>query len=369
MIYFIGTQQCIDSEDIIQGYFDDLILYLQNNNEVGIDTETTGFDPFTKKLLSIQFGDFNTQYFVDWNYLTNDQLSRLKKELEDVNKVYLLQNAKFDLRFLLANNIDIKNVYDTFLAECILTTGLTDKERDTSLKGIVKKYCNIDLDKTIRGEIHKEGLSNKVIRYGANDVKYLKLVKEAQMTLINKWQLENVLNLENEVVRVFAKIENNGVLIDSNKWLSISKKVEKEKIRLESELDKIIFNLGSKNISKQNKLSKYCNLYKQSNLFFDDIERDTFINWSSPSQKLKIINDLGIKISSTAHKDLQLNKHKHPLIGLLLEHATVSKLESSFGKKFLNHINPVTKRIHYNVWQILSTGRISVSNPKHVGAC
>jgi DNA polymerase-1 len=275
---------------------------------------TEGFDPYTKQILSIQVGDYTDQFFIEWMSLTKKQTLQLKEILESKDKLILLQNAKFDLKFLYLQFIYPQNIYDTFLAECILTTGYKDIDRDLSLKGLTNKYCKIDLDKSVRSKISSEGLSNRVIIYGANDIKYLSKIKKRQVHLIYKYSLEKVLELENEVVKVFAKLENNGICLNTKEWLDISDLVEKERTRIELEMDNLIYKLG----------------------------RST---------------------NNITDKVLQSNKYKHELIPLLLEYTKHNKLANTFGRKFLNFINPVTNRIHYNVWQILSTGRISVSNP------
>jgi DNA polymerase-1 len=363
MVYFITNQRFIETEDIKQGSFQQCIEYISNIYEIGVDTETEGFDPYTKKILSIQVGDYTDQFFIEWMSLTKKQTLQLKEILESKDKLILLQNAKFDLKFLYLQFIYPQNIYDTFLAECILTTGYKDIDRDLSLKGLTNKYCKIDLDKSVRSKISSEGLSNRVIIYGANDIKYLSKIKKRQVHLIYKYSLEKVLELENEVVKVFAKLENNGICLNTKEWLDISDLVEKERTRIELEMDNLIYKLGRSTNNITNKLTKYCRIYKQQSLFFEPTKRNTYINWSSNNQKLKLLKDLGLKVTSVGDKVLQSNKYKHELIPLLLEYTKHNKLANTFGRKFLNFINPVTNRIHYNVWQILSTGRISVSNP------
>ena len=58
---------------------------------------------------------------------------------------------------------------------------------------------------------------------------------------------------------------------------------------------------------------------------------------------------------ATNYKDLQGNKSKHPIFNLLIEYSKQNKLATSFGKDFLKFINPVTKRLHPNYWQILKS--------------
>lgn len=360
MIYLVSTQPFIETDEIKSATMKDCLNYCSTLDEIGVDLETEGFDPHTKKIISIQLGDFNNQYFLAWNSI---DASQLKPLLEDSTKLFLFHNAKFDLRFLYKQNIYVNNVYDTFLAECVLTTGYSDDKRDLSLKGVAYKYLSIDLDKSVRGVIHKEGISNRVIVYGAKDVMYLSRIKELQLEKIKEFELQNVLDLENNVVKVFARIENTGVLIDIEKWKSISKESSKIRDAIEKEMDTFIYQLGTKHLPDTNSITKYCNIHKQGNLFSENTERDTFINWKSPAQKLQVLKDLGVDLESTGEQILQKHSLETPLIPLLLSYSKHNKLSDAFGESFLSHINPVTGRVHYNIWQILATGRISVSEP------
>ena len=315
---------------------------------IQLDTETTGLDPHTCKILTQQFGTENDQFVIDNSTIDPTYF----KPILESDKLFILQNAKFDLGFFLKLGIDIKNVYDTFLVECILTTGLED--RKLGLDAIAMKYCNVVLDKSIRGGIHREGLTTRVIKYCADDVTYLKQIMDKQLEQVQQYNLQNVVNLENQVTRVFAKMEYTGISINKEKWLEVSEITEKGTIEIEGKLDNIL--------KAEPKLAKYVPKYVQGNLF-DFEERELDINWGSPLQKLNILKDLGFDTDSTGDRFLQINKDKHPLVKELINYNRYSKLASAFGKEFLKFINKNTGRIHYDVWQILSTGRISVSEP------
>ena len=321
--------------------------YFKNHSEIQFDTETTGFDPHTCDLLTMQFGDKSNQFVIDCKTI---HPSLFKDLLE--SKLILMHNAKFDLKFLRKYDILPNYVYDTFLAECILTTG--HEERELGLDAVALKYAMGVLDKTVRGDIHREGLSTRVIVYCANDVKYLSIIKDKQMAQIEQLELQEVLNLENEVVKVFAKIEYDGIRIDETKWLEVSKITEQNVQKCLEELDTIVL--------AESKLSKFVPKTQQMNLFGYE-ERLLKINWSSNSQKLQIVKTLGIDVNSVGDRELQRNKKIHLLVPKLIEYNKYAKLSTAFGKEFLKYINKETKRIHYNVWQILSTGRISVSEP------
>jgi len=327
------------------------IQYLESLTFISLDTETTGFSPHTCKLLSLQVGNKQLQYFID---VKKVNILPLKEQLE--TKVILGANLKFDWQHMYHNGIDIKHMWDVFLAECILTTGYDSEDRHVSLEAIALKYCNIQLDKSIRGRIMAEGFTERVIKYGAEDIEFLEEIKKLQEVELAKWDLNRVVELENTVCRVFAMMEYQGILVDRNKWIEVSKKIQDINKELTKKLDGIIVNESKSNIN----FIKYTQV--QQDLFTEDI-RKTIINWASPKQKVEILNKLGVKVDSVADKVLQKNKARHTIIRDLIELSKHNKLESSFGMDFLKFINPITNRIHSSIWQILQTGRISMSEP------
>ena len=349
MIYLITTNQELfksDTYSIISK--EEAYNRIAECEIIELDTETTGFDPHTCQLLTQQFGIGNDQFVID-----NKTIDPMYfKPLLESNRLFILQNAKFDLRFFLKLGINIKNVYDTFLVECILTTGLED--RKLGLNAIAMKYCGAVLNKSIRGGIHREGLTTRVVKYCADDVTYLKQIMDKQMEQVKKYNLENVVILENQVTRVFARMEYTGISINKIKWLEIAEVTEKGTLEIEGKLDAIL--------KAEPKLSKYIPKYVQTSLFEYET-RELGINWGSPLQKLNILKDLGFQTDSTGDRFLQINKDKHPLVKELINYNKYSKLASAFGKEFLKFVNRKTGRIHYNIWPILSTGRISVSEP------
>jgi DNA polymerase I - 3''-5'' exonuclease and polymerase domains len=350
MIYYIGEQRLFNSNNFCVAKISDLLEYFKDKTEIAIDTETTGFDPHTDRLLCIQFGTNEHQYVVNCSLVS----MKLLKPIFEYNSIFLFQNAKFDLRFLMKYAIYPKKIYDTFLAELILTTGYDRKSLHVALDDLAWKYCNIKLDKTIRGNINKEGLSDRVIKYAADDTKWLSKIKEKQLEQIDKWNLNSILDLENEVIKVFAKMEYDGVLLDKDKWLEVANMSNHEMLELEKELDNIVLN--------DTNLKKFVPKATQGNLFGYK-ERVLDINWGSSQQKLDMLKSLGIQEDSTGDRILQRNKHIHNLVKVLIDYNKHRKLNDAFGKEFLKHVNPNTNRVHMDIWPILSTGRIAVSNP------
>ncbi len=225
MISLISNQLHIYSE-FQKATIADLIKYFSDKDEIALDSETEGFDPHTCKMLTLQLGDEIRQFVIDWQSLTVDEIDRIRTLLES-NKTIIIHNAQFDLGFLYKTNIHVKQVYDTLLAEALLTAGYGDQEdikemgsiaeRKLGLKDVCQKYTGAYLDKEIRGVIVRLGLTREVITYAAKDVEYLREIKRKQTSQIEKLDLDRVLALENDVVKVFALMVYNGITLDTRK--------------------------------------------------------------------------------------------------------------------------------------------------------
>jgi DNA polymerase-1 len=350
MIYFISSKkQLFQNPNINECSIEKLQEWLKVNNVIGFDTETTGFDIIECELLCYQIGNYETQFVVDSD---SYPITLFKQQFENPKNLWLLQNFKFDGRFLLKHGIDIwkLNVYDTFLAECILTTGI--ENRNLGLDDLALKYCNVKLDKTIRGEINRIGLSSRVIKYAADDVMYLEDIMNQQLVKIKEFDLENVLKLENEVIKVFTLMEYHGVKLNVEKWKEVIKTVDIEADKLEKLLDNIVLT--------DNLFIPFRPKYTQMALFGEPELLN--INWSSNQQKLSICKAIDPTLESVGDRELQKIKFKHGLVKELISYNKFKKLQSSFGKKFLTFVSK-DSRIRSNIWPILSTGRISVSEP------
>jgi DNA polymerase-1 len=149
-------------------------------------------------------------------------------------------------------------------------------------------------------------------------------------------------------------MEYNGVKINIEKWTVVAKEVEESINNQIDKLDSIVI--------QSKKLTKFKPKTTQLNMFGFKT-RQTGINWSSNQQKLDILQTLGLKVENVDDRTLQKHKKSELLVKELITYNKAAKLKSSFGMKFLNHINKATGRVHPQIWQIISTGRISVSDP------
>lgn len=352
MIYLVTTQKSLFeiSHGISFAEIKDCLNYFKDHEEIAVDTETEGFDPYTKDILSLQLGDSENQYVID---LSSVSISCFKDLLE--SKLLLFQNAKFDLRFLYRYGIVPSEVYDTYLAEMVLTTGVINHKR--SLDALCYRYLKIEMDKSIRGDIHKFGIYNiEVIKYAAKDVQYLHDIKRKQLEKIEANDLRMALKLDNWFVRALSYVEHCGIGFDVIKW---SKKCKED--------------LQSLSISKKELddwLIENRPEYIDSQLDIFDTQLKCTINWNSAKQVIPIFKSVGVDTTvldkdSGEEKDsidvkvLSKQKDIHPLIDIYIKYSKAQKLVSTFGEDYFKFINPITGRIHTSYKQILNTGRMS----------
>lgn len=225
-----------------------------------------------------------------------------------------------------------------------------------SLKAAGEKYCNIELDKSVRGQIIYKGLTETTIVYAATDVKYLHLIRDAQKVELTKKGLLTAIKYENAFVIPLAYTEYCGVKLDKEKW---EEKMKKDQERLNSAKDKLD-SWFLKNLPN----SKYIKREFQGDLF-DGYNTDPIvtINWNSPTQLIPIFKTLGVNLESQDKesgqkkdsldaKILGPQKDKCDLIPIYLDYREAQKLVSTYGENFLKQINSVSGRIHTNYQQL-----------------
>lgn len=331
------------------------LTMLYKESVLGLDTETTGLDCHTEKMTLCSIGNFEFQIVIDT--LTID-IRLFAKLLESNNITYILQNAKFDIQFFYKYGIVLKKIMDTFLAETLLYLGYPKGYRKFSLQALCYNYLEVILDKTERKNIHKK-ISEKSIIYSANDVKYLiPLLKEMEKYLIQK-DLIIAFKFENSFVKVLAYTEYCGIKLDKEKWTKRMIKNQEELLKTEEELNKWVINYNN---------PKYINY--QTDLFNQDGELRTLINWNSPKQVIPLFEELGFKLEILDKKTKKIIKSVGgPLIKkqenvssiapLYVRYKKIQKDLSSFGQNYLDEINPITGKIHSNFTQLVDTGRLS----------
>lgn len=384
MIYFVTGQRelfefpdakykCISVEESLK--------ILEPLRVVGLDTETTGTEMWQGKLLTLQLGNKENQVVIDCMTINVKQY----KDYLESDRLFIIHNAKFDLRWLYKEHIVVRNVYDTYLAEKILFLGFPPGIVSLSLQACCDRYLHIYLDKTVRGQIHA-GMTEGVIVYAANDVVHLEDIMNLQLITINARGQKVALNIENEFVRVLAYIEYCGIKLDPIKWKAKMDK-DAERLRIAEQklndwvVDYVMKKGDTSNIARnydtnrRGKPAKLAdNVYvviPQPSLFAEfDTGPQCIINWNSSKQVIRLFEELGFDLlvkdkktgkmkKSVESKFIELQASKSSIVPLYLEYSAAFKVVTSFGQNFLDAINPVTQRIHPTFNQMMDTGRLS----------
>ena len=348
---------------------------------VGLDTETIGTEIWQGRMLTLQLGNKENQVVID---CTTINVKQYKDYLES-NRLFIIHNAKFDLRWLYKEHIVVRNVYDTYLAEKILYLGFPPGIISLSLQACCDRYLNVFLDKTVRGKIHA-GMTEDVIVYAANDVVYLEDIMNSQLSIISARGQRVALDIENEFVRVLAYIEFCGIRLDPEKWKAKMAK-DAERLRVaEQKLNEwvvdyvmkkndpslISINYDFNNKGKPAKLADSVYVVIPAPSLFSEFDTgpQCIINWNSSKQVIRLFEELGFDLlvkdkktgkmkKSVESKYIELQVDKSTIAPLYLEYSAAFKVVTSFGQNFLDAINPVTQRIHPTFNQMMDTGRLS----------
>jgi ribonuclease D len=151
---------------------------------LGCDTETSGFNSRVGRLFSIQFsdGEFNVLVPVSEGV----GLGRLADVMADAGVVKIFHNAKFDLEFLRDAGHDVNNIFDTMIAEKVLTHGAN---QSASLAETLYRYFAVDLDKSQRAKFNRrwDGVwTDELVEYALSDVVHLPRLMQEQMSWMEK---------------------------------------------------------------------------------------------------------------------------------------------------------------------------------------
>jgi DNA polymerase I-like protein with 3'-5' exonuclease and polymerase domains len=139
-----------------------------------------------------------------------------------------------------------------------------------------------------------------------------------------------------------AAMELAGIYVDRECWETLVRELEAQHARLEAEVK-----------------TELADAVQSFDLF-----GEADINLNSPEQVQQALARLGVPIKSTRELELEPFAQTHPIVSKLLDYRHLQKLLSTYGRGLLDHLHPVTGRIHADFRQIgTPTGRFSCSDP------
>jgi DNA polymerase I len=269
-------------------------------------------------------------------------IQRLSGFLNDANRQKIAHDAKPFCRSLLAFGTEMQGLYcDTKIAAYLLEPGSAS---GYTVRDTVKRYLGMTIDE--EPSVPQAG-EQASLAFGAENqdricreavaVRAVSPTLEKQLRNQEIWGLATA--LEFPLVKVLARMEHNGILIDRVYLEKLNNEFGQKIAGLEAtiqELAKESFNVNSQ----------------------PQLQRILF-------EKLGLPKTRKIKTGySTDAAELEKITGAHPIIGSLLEYREVSKLKSGFTEMLLTLIDPKTNRIHTTYEQTTAaTGRLSSTAP------
>jgi DNA polymerase-1 len=308
---------------------------------IGVDTETTALDPYEGRIRLLQVATPTKVYVLDLFDIPAEALASLREVLQGDRPVKVLHNAKFDAKMLLHHyGIELGRLFDTMLASQLIAAGDTTQKH--SLAEVVRRYLGQTVDKTQRlSDWSQAALTPAQLTYAAQDVSVLLALRRVMVEKLKELRLVEAARLEFEAVIPTAAMELAGMPLDRAAWQALVAELESRRAALEDRLQKLV--------AEQSPAT--------------DLFGYTDINFNSPQQVLELLQRLGLPLRGTTEVEL-LPFKSHPIVSTLLEYRSVQKLLSTYGRSVLDHLHPVTGRLHGDFHQIgTPTGRYSCSDP------
>ena len=336
----------VDNEEEIKKICDFLMTF----EILSLDTETTSTNAIEAELVGMSFSvEENKAFYVPVPANREEALrivNIFKPLYEDEKILKVGQNIKYDLEVLANYGVTLKGkMFDTMIAHYVIQPELYHNM--DYLAEIYLKYKTIHIDELIgpkgKGQKNMRDLKPEdVYEYAAEDADVTLKLKNILEKEIEKAGVEHLFyEIEMPLMPVLASMEMNGVCLDTD---SLKETSEVLTNRLKDIEEKIYELAGQEfNIASPKQVGE---------ILFD---------------KLKIVEKAKKTKTGqyvTNEEVLQGLKHKHEIVGNILEHRGLKKLLGTYIDALPSLVNKRTGRIHTSFNQtITSTGRLSSSDP------
>jgi len=328
----------------------ELIRLLKQSVSFCFDTETTGLDTTDAELVGMSFAvKPGEAWYVP---IPSDQ--KMAKEItaefaglfadESIGKTG--QNIKYDLSVLANYNVLVNGpMFDTMLAHYLVEPDLRHNMDYMALTYLNYQPVSIE---TLIGKKGKNQLNMRMVEletikeYAAEDADITLQLRNKLEPLLEQTDTRELFDtVEIPLVKVLSAIEAEGIKIDTKNLNTFSAELETEIRQVEAEIYQLAgtrFNIGS---PKQ-----------LGEILFDHMKLV-----DNPKQTKT-------KQHSTGEEILQKLINKHPIIQLILDYRSLTKLKSTYVDTLPLLVNKKTGRVHSSFNQaVASTGRLSSNNP------
>ncbi len=265
---------------------------------------------------------------------------------ENAEKLKVGQNLKYDLTVLASYGIALAGpMFDTMLAHYLIQPEL--HHNMDYLAEIYLGYQTIHIEQLIgpkgKGQLNMADLAPKdICDYACEDAHVtLRLMEPLKKKLEEDGLMRVFQEVEMPLMPVLARMERNGVCLDTQTLAETGKHFEERLATLESEIYELAGHPFLLTSPRQ-----------VGEVLFAELR----------------LNDKAKKTKSgqysTGEEVLEAIKGKHPIVQKILDHRALKKLLSTYVDALPKLINPATGHIHTSFNQaVTATGRLSSSNP------
>lgn len=327
----------------------ELIKQLTKCSEFCFDTETTSLESVEAQLVGVSFSYKAREAFYVTIPENQDEATAIIHEfkglLEDPKTTKIGQNLKYDMQILRNYGIRLQGkIFDTMLAHYLI-----DPETPHNMDVMSENYLNYkpisytDLVGKGRNEKSLRDIDPEQVKdYACEDADITYQLKEKLEKEIKEFNLGKLLHdVEEPLSYVLADMEYEGVKIDEGALAVMSKELEQESLRAQTEIFEIAgqeFNIGS---PKQ-----------LGEILFDKLKLEEKPKKTKTGQY------------ATGEDILSKMANEHEIASKILEFREYQKLKSTYVDALPKMISKVDGRVHTDYRQtIAATGRLSSNNP------
>ena len=326
-----------------------LVDLLCKQKQFVFDTETTNIDVYSAELVGLSFAiKAHEAWYLSMpadREVCQKKLELLRPLFENEGIRKIGQNLKYDISMLAQYGISVKGpMFDTMLAHYLLEP--EQRHNMDYLAEVYLNYLTIPIEDLIgKGRQQKtmrEVPVEQVKEYAAEDADITLQLYEKLMPLLKENGVEKLFyEIEMPLVPVLSRMEANGVKIDTENLQQISEEFGKEIRKIEEQIYEAAgtpFNIAS---PKQ-----------LGEILFEKLKIDEKAKKTKTGQY------------ATGEDVLQKLSHKHPIIQMILDYRSFTKLKSTYLDALPALVNPKDGLIHTSYNQaVTATGRLSSNNP------
>ena len=336
---------------------DTLLPKLRKAEMLVYDTETTGLDFMTDKIVGLSFSMKEGEaYYIPLNAKSlngnrKEVLEKLRPLLEAEQPPKAGHNMKYDMHLLLQDGIELGGAaHDTMIASHLIEPA----ERRHDLDSVALRRLGMHKIPTeaLIGK-GKDQISmvdvpiEKVAEYACEDAEVTYRLMRIFVPQLEQMQAMSVFReLEMPLVPVLVRMERAGIRFDDRGAIGLSRELEG---RLETVKEEI-YALSGESGWNLNSIG--------------DLQRILY-------EKLALHQELGVRprkiktgIGFSTDEETLEKMQAHPLPRKLLEYREMNKLKNTYLDQLPGFVNPRTGKIHSNFRQTAAaTGRLASDQP------